>query len=213
MRNSPRTPHSRLYCSLVTLSLIFAAFYMALPVFSAPQDTKDKSPQASEFTRSCTPVIAKTKPAKSATRPAMSPSDPSEGELRDCLEVQATPIEIREFLQSLAPKQRGTTTQQQTSGDLWTFVRHLEKDELSQFAKTDIVGGRIMWTEGKALVAVKTEKRADDFTRVQITARFQGRGQTSLPLARPTDWWPLASKRTLEGSMIAALESHFGLGH
>jgi hypothetical protein len=213
MGNSPRTAHSKNCCGSVTLSLVLAVFCMALPVSSAPQDTKATPPEALVSTRPCAPVITGTKPANSTAMPAMSPADPPEGGLGACLEVQATPIEIREFLQSLARQQRRTTRQQQTSSDLWTFVRHLEKEELSLYAKTDILGGRFTWREGKAFVAVKTAEVADPFIRVQITARFQGRGQTSLGFARPTDWWQLATKGTLESGMLAALESHFGSGH
>jgi hypothetical protein len=208
-----RTAHSKTCCGLVTLSLVLAVFCMALPVSSAAQEAATKPPQASRFTRSCTPVTAGREPAKSTRKVVNSPADPSEGGLGACLEVQATPLQIREFLQSMAHEQRWKIGQQQTSSDLWTFVRHLEKEELSQYAKTDVLGGRITWTEGKAIVAVKTEEAAGALTRVQITARFQGHGQTSLRFARPTDWWPLATKGTLESSMIAALESHFGSGH
>ena len=98
----------------------------------------------------------------------------------------------------------------QTSGDSISFYRLLDKDELSQVARTDILGGRITWTEGKAYVMARTSNVGDGFTRVSISARIQGRGQTSAPFARPSDLWPLVSKGTLEGSMIAALESRFG---
>jgi hypothetical protein len=96
-----------------------------------------------------------------------------------------------------------------SSADTWTFTRYLEKEELAQTAKTDVLGGRVTWTEGKAFVQVKTSDAADGFTRVEVFARFQGHGQTSVRFARPTDLWPLTSKGILESGMIAALEDHF----
>jgi hypothetical protein len=213
MGNAPGIAYSKNCCEFVMLSLIFSVFCIARPVFSAPHDAKTKPPQAALSARPCPPVVASAKSAKSMKRPSKIPADASEGGVDACLEVRATPIEIREFLQSLAREQRWTPRQQQTSSDLWTFVRRLEKGELSLYAKTDILAGRVTWTEGKALVSVEMEQTADALTRIEIKARFHGRGQTSLPLARPTDWWPLVSRVTLEDSMIAALEGHFGLGH
>jgi hypothetical protein len=125
------------------------------------------------------------------------------------LEIQAKPADIFDFLQGTLKEEGRSIGVQQRSGNTWSYVKHLEKNELERFARTDILGGRITWTEGKATVTVGVEDGGDGFARVTVSARFQGHGQTSLPLQRPTDWWPLASKGTLEGGLIAALESHF----
>lgn len=213
MGNYSHTEYSKTHRGLIALISIPLLFAVTPPASTAPQDSDAKLLRASGSTRHCTPTIAATKPAKSTAKLANSPADPSEGGMVACLEIQATPIEIQEFIQSLASEHGRTPAQLHTHGDTSTFVRHLEKDELLQYAKTEILAGHITWTEGKAFLEVKVGETADDFTRVQITARFQGHGQTSLALARPTDWWPLASKGTLEGGMIAALESHFSSGH
>jgi hypothetical protein len=126
-----------------------------------------------------------------------------------CLEVKGDPIELQEFLQALIRDQKWRIGQEQASAESWSFVRYLEPEELARFAHTEILGGRIAWTEGKVGVQVMTAKAAEGFTRVQVTAKFQGKGNTNERLARPTNIWPLASKGILEGSMIAALESHF----
>jgi hypothetical protein len=153
-------------------------------------------------TRPCIPKPPEEKPMKvSATAAAETASA--------CLEIHAKPADIFDFLKDMLKEQGRSIGVQQRSGNTWSYVRHLEKNELEQFARTEILGGRIAWTEGKARVTVGTEDAGDGFARVNVAASFQGQGETSLPLQRPMDWWPLASKGTLEGGLIAALESHF----
>jgi hypothetical protein len=128
---------------------------------------------------------------------------------RCCVDVHATPVEVREFLRSHARDLRWKIGPEMSSEKTWTFTRSLEKEELEQTARTDAFGGHVAWTEGKAFVEVRTSDAADGFTRVEVSARFQGHGQTSARFARPTDLWPLVSRGTLESGMIAALEDHF----
>lgn len=126
-----------------------------------------------------------------------------------CVELRASPLAIHDFFSEYIREQKWKAGKGVSSADGWTITRFLEKEELEHVARTDVLGGRVTWTEGKALVEIKTSDARDGFTRVQILTKFQGRGQTTLELARPSDWWPLASKGTLESDMIAALQSHF----
>ena len=128
---------------------------------------------------------------------------------RSCVEVRATPTEVRDFLRSHARELRWKIGPETISANTWTFTRYLEKEELAQTARTDAFRGRVTWTEGKAFVEVKTSDAPDGFSRVEVSARFQGHGQSSERFARPTDLWPLPSRGTLESGMIAALEDHF----
>ena len=126
-----------------------------------------------------------------------------------CAEVRATPAAVREFLRSQVKELKWKIGPEMSSANTWTFTRHLEKEDLAQTAKTEGFRGRVTWTEGKAFVQVKMSDAEDGFTRVEIAARFQGHGQSSERLARPTDLWPLVSKGTLESGMITALQGHF----
>lgn len=126
-----------------------------------------------------------------------------------CMEVRATSLAIREFFAGYVREQKWNAGKGVSPPDGWTFTRFLEKEELAQVARTDVLGGRMTWTEGKAFIEIKTSDAGDGFTRVQILTKFQGRGQTTIGFARPSDWWPLASKGTLESDMLAALQSHF----
>jgi hypothetical protein len=186
------------------------AFVAVLAGPAAAQEVPDKATSPKAATRPCaataTPAAQPTKSSKPKKK--KTASEPIET-IAVCLEVQSPPLEIQEFLQAFVRDQGWKVGEGQVSEDSWMFVRYLAKDEMAQVAKTDILGGRIMWKEGKAVVHVMTTEVSEGFTRVQISARFQGRGQTPDQFEQPSDFWPLASKGTLEGSMIAALENRF----
>lgn len=190
-----------------TLSSLLCALAMTRGV-AAQSTAADSKPQPAA-TRSCAPAAAETTSSEKPNHPN-APGASTQGDIApSCLEVKAKPLEIQEYLKVVVSEKRWTISQAQSSGDSFSFFRLLDKDELSQVARTDILGGRITWTEGKAFVMARTTNVGDGFTRVNISARIQGRGQSSKTFARPSDLWPLVSKGTLEGGMIAALESRF----
>lgn len=130
-----------------------------------------------------------------------------------CAEIHAAAPQVRRWLHTYVREEKWRIVREEDSADTWTFVRSLEKDELAQLARTDMLGGRIAWTSGKATVTVKTSDAGNGYVRVQIAARFVGRGQAPQNFARPSDFWPIASRKTLEGGMIAALQSNFHSQH
>src|ERR1700730_12448695 len=75
---------------------------------------------------------------------------------RSCAQVRATPNEVREFLRDHARESRWKIGQEMSSANVWTFARHLEREELAQTAKTEAFGGHVTWTDGQAFVEVKT---------------------------------------------------------
>jgi hypothetical protein len=190
-----------------TLSSLLCALAMTRGV-AAQSSAADSRPSAAA-TRPCAPAAAETKPSDRLKPPDAAPANSQKDTLTSCLELRATTLDIQDYLKTMVREKRWTIAQMQTSGDSFSFYRLLDKDELSQVAKTDILGGHITWTEGKAFVMARITNLGDGFARVIISARIQGRGQSSQPFARPSDLWPLVSKGILEGSMIAALESHF----
>jgi hypothetical protein len=66
----------------------------------------------------------------------------------------------------------------------------------------------VNWTDGKAIVQVRTRELDGGFSRVEISARFQGSGQNVDRFAPPRDSWDLESNGALEKNLIAALEAH-----
>ena len=197
---SCRTAAAGLFCAMAAFS------FLVCP--GAAQVANDSPAQSSGLTRPCKAVTPDAKPVKNPKNPAKGAADIPEETAPACLEVKWSGLEVQEFLQSFVREQAWTVGQQHSGEDLWTFVRLLDGEELLRMAKTEIAGGRITWTEGKGFVAVRTSDAKEGFTRVQISARYQGHGETKDSFAGPTSLWPLLSNGTLESSMIAALESH-----
>jgi hypothetical protein len=161
------------------------------------------NPQSPARTRPCS-SNARLSPGSKAANESLKTKS---AETPACLEAKGEPIELQEFLRAFIRDQKWRIGPEQASAEGVNFVRYLEPDELARLAHTEILGGRIAWTEGKVAVRVTTSQAADGYTQVQITAKFQGKGNAKERFARPADLWPLASRGTLEGSMIAALES------
>jgi len=125
-----------------------------------------------------------------------------------CLEAKGSALEIQEFFQSYVREQAWRFGEEKIVADGWLFARYLDKNELLQFAREGLFAARVKWSEGKAYVQVTTRELDDGFTRVEITARFQGAGQSVDRFAPPRDSWDLDSNGTLEQGLIAALEAH-----
>ena len=92
--------------------------------------------------------------------------------------------------------------------DSWTFLRNLERYELLSYTKSDADTVRVTWTSGKAFVQARTAQLQDGFTRVQISARFQGYGQSSDRFVPAKESWHLDSNGTLESQLLFALQTH-----
>jgi hypothetical protein len=196
---------------LRALSLFLCTLAMTRCV--AAQSPSGDSTQTAAAMRPCAPAALESTPAEKAKHPDGAPANTQKDIPPSCLEVRATTLDIQDYLKTLVREKRWTIAQAQTSGDSFSFYRLLDKDELAQVARTEILGGRVTWTEGKAFVMARLTDAGDGFARVIISARIQGRGQSSEHFARPSDLWPLVSKGTLESAMIAALESHFRSQH
>jgi len=125
-----------------------------------------------------------------------------------CLDAKSPAMDIQEYLQSYVRKQGWRFGEEKIVADGWVFARYLEKDELLQFAKEGIFAGRVKWSEGKALVQVSTRELDGGFTRVEVSARLQGIGQSMDRFAPPKDTWDLDSTGALEKTLITALDTH-----
>jgi hypothetical protein len=193
--------------AVCVLALSIFACALAINRRVAAQGPSADTTRATGATRLCASTAAETTPSNNAKHPDTATLNTQVDIAPSCLEIKATALEIQEHLKAIVREKRWTIGQAQTSADSYSFYRLLDRDELTEVAKTEILGGRITWTEGKAFVMARITDAGDGFTRVIVSARIQGRGQTAEHFARPSDLWPLVSKGTLEGGMIAALES------
>ncbi|HEX4543958.1 MAG TPA: hypothetical protein VH114_12380 [Candidatus Acidoferrum sp.] len=169
---------------------------------SIAQEPTDKPTAAASTVRPCSAPPArknKTK-AKGAAR--------VEEFAFACLEAKGSPLEFQEFFQSYVRAQSWQISEERIVEDGWIFSRSLSKDELLQFAKEGPLSGRVNWTAGKALVQVRARELDGGFSRVEISARFQGGGQNVDRFAPPRDSWDLESNGALEKNLIAALDAH-----
>ena len=96
---------------------------------------------------------------------------------------------------------------------LTTALRSIEPEELRRIAVTKTCGDRIRWVEGRAQLMISLSPGKEESTRIEIKARILAKGETSLPLMRPSDWWPVSSSGRLEGDIVVALEAHCQTGY
>ncbi|HYL83963.1 MAG TPA: hypothetical protein VE263_07000 [Candidatus Angelobacter sp.] len=186
------------------LTFLFLAHALCAPC--AAQDQADKPPNAvaASVSRPCSlPGVDPKHKDKPKTK-AASRSQPASA----CLEAMGSPVDLLEFFQAFVREQRWGIDDERIAEDTWIFSRYLDKDELLQFAKEGLLAGRVQWTGGKALVAITAHEVKGGFTRVEVSARFQGGGQSVDRFAPPRDTWDLDSTGALEKILIAALETH-----
>jgi len=126
-----------------------------------------------------------------------------------CLELRATTLDVQEYLQSYIRKKQWRIADETMSEDFWAFSRELDKEELLAFTKPDPKNAEVHWSGGKALIRISTQELSDGFHRTVIRADFRGFGETADHFAQPKPWWDLDSNRSLENSLISALQSYF----
>ncbi len=127
-----------------------------------------------------------------------------------CMEIKGEPIEVQEFLQTMAREQAWRIGENLASEDTWTFVRYFSADELENYADTKVLIETVKFTSGKAAVAVRTTDVGQGYVRVQITARFQGEGKSADRFSgQPATVWPLNSRGKMEKEMTAALQERY----
>lgn len=192
------------FCAL--LILLVAG---ALETRSAAQEpvppAADKATNEVAGSRPCPSRSAHSSPKdKSKTKSAASSKEP----VSTCLEAKGTPVDLQEFFQTYVREQRWRIRGEKIAEDAWIFSRFLDKDELAQLVKEGPLAGRVKWVEGKALVQIETHELEGGFTRVEVSARFQGGGESLDRFAPPRDSWNLDSNGTLEKILMVALEAH-----
>lgn len=132
--------------------------------------------------------------------------------LPSCIEVQDSAISIQEYLQSVVREFRWNIGDEQASEELWSFTLYLGADAAAAFTKPP-TDPRIAWTGGKATVNVRTSSLPDGFTRVIVTAKFDGFGEPEDKFAPQRSSWPLPSSGVLESKLTEAARNRSTTGH
>lgn len=127
-----------------------------------------------------------------------------------CTELKGQAIEVQEFLQNTAREQAWHIGENRASEDTWSYVRYLSPEELDKFTDTKVLIESVNFSSGKAAVTVRTTDLTDGYVRVQISAHFQGEGQSNDKISpQPATIWPLTSKGVLEQDLVSALQSAY----
>lgn len=193
----------------MTLRNFRSALLFSLLAFgsvSAHAQQPASPPSAANF-RDCTanPVLAPSAKSSRKSKPPVSLEIPPA-----CLELKGESLEIQEFLQSIIREFQWRTGESRASEDSWNFVRYLGAEELQLTADTQVPNVPVVFAHGKAAVTVRTTGLSAGWTRVQITALFQGEGKSSsAAVSQPGTVWPLKSKGVLESQLLDALKSRF----
>lgn len=124
-----------------------------------------------------------------------------------CTELKQNTLLTQEYLQKYVREHNWNVDDEEISEDTWTFSVLLGKDELGAYTKTS-PELKVAWKSGKAVVNVRTTELPDGFTRLTISAEFDGFGEPEDEFAQKRDSWPLPSNGVLEASLISAVKNH-----
>lgn len=158
-------------------------------------------PGANWATRECKTVSPS--PKKSArkgkkTTPQVDSTDA-------CLEVGAASLDVQERLQAVVRNGRWNISDEDIDQFFWTFSVQLTRNELVADTKPDAAAAQMEWTGGKALVMVQTSNLSGGYTRLTVSAKFDGFGESVDKFAPERASWKLKSNGRLEAGLIAEL--------
>jgi hypothetical protein len=192
----------------IAMLIVMVASLSAIHAESA-QGSTPPNPAVDIASRPCkrTPDSKRSKGANKNR--SKKPGDESANSTSQCIEVHSTAIDVQEYLQAQGREEKWNLSDEHVAEDAWTFSRKLEKDELVRFTKQEASTEHVSLTSGAAFVRVGTVELDDGFVRVQVTARFEGYGQSADRFAPPKESWPLNSNATLENQLISILGRHF----
>ena len=186
--------------SVIIMVLVFGWLQASGPA----QEPAEKPATEAALTRAC-PASTTNRPAKSKPQPkAAHPKEP----VSVCVEAKGSAMDLQDFFESYARRQRWRIADERYAEDSWIFSRTLDKDELLLYTKEGPLAGRVHWTEGKAVIQIIVRQQDGGFARVEITARFQGGGDSVDRFAPARESWDLDSNGALEKELVAALEVH-----
>jgi hypothetical protein len=174
------------------------------------QSSGPQKPADGVVARPCNSIPAGSKRKKGTNKTRnQKPGEETGDTASTCIEVHSTALDVQEYLQAQGREEKWNLGNEHVAQDAWTFSRKLERDELLHFTKQDVNAQPVDWTSGAAFVQVSIQELDDGFVRVQISARFEGYGQSADRFAPPKEAWPLSSNFTLESQLIFILGKHF----
>ena len=148
---------------------------------------------------------------KASKRKSKSPGPANAGVT--CLEVRATPLSVQEHLQAFVREQKWRVGDEDIGESFWTFSVALRTGELLGYAKTDSTNERVQWRAGKALVSVRSTDLSNGYTRVILSAHFDGYGDPGDDFSIKRESWALISNGRLETTLAGALRARFEAAH
>jgi len=194
--------------AIALVILVFAA--LSVSRAKTTIDFAPRSPSVDSLARPCNNTPIGSKPSKGTKKNGKKDlGDAGADSAGACIEVRSRALEIQEYLQAYGREQKWNLSDEHVAEDAWTFTRKLEREEFLRYTKNDANTDRVKWTSGVAFVQVKTVDLGEGFVRVQVSAHFQGYGQSLDRFAPPKEFWPLISNGTLENQLISALEAHY----
>jgi len=196
---------------IVLGALSLLVFFSTFETRGAAQEPSDKTTASVASVRPCPADSMNSKPARETKKKGKGAGS---NEIPPaCVEVQTPALDVQDFFQSFVREQTWRIGEENVAEEAWSFYRYMDKGELLRFSKEGPFAGRVNWTQGKALIQVRTRELEKGFTRVEVAARFRGYGQSVDRFAPPKDSWLLESNGTLEKTLISALESHLNSQH
>lgn len=130
-----------------------------------------------------------------------------------CIELHASALEAQEYLQKFVRERHWTILDELVSEDVWNFSVELTKPELSNYTKPEPDHALMNWRGGRASVRVSAKDLPDGYTRVEVSARFEGFGESEDQFATKRVSWPLKSSGTIESLLVSAVQSHANATH
>lgn len=181
--------------------------YLLLTSGAAPQILSNDS-----ITRPCKTIAAERtgtrKTPQKKKRGTREISQPVQG----CLELRQSALDVQEYMQKFVREQDWQAGDEQAGEDAWTFAIHLDAEKLHRYTKT-FADPKMHWRGGRGLVQVLTMEQKDGYTRVVISARFDGFGESEDTFSIKRESWAMESNGILESILISALELHMKAAH
>ena len=129
-----------------------------------------------------------------------------------CIEIHRSALLVQESSQKIVRDFQWSVIDEQATEDFWNFSFAISADELVAYTRPLKEMG-VSWTAGKASVNVQTLELPGGYTRVLISAKFDGYGTQEDSFAPKQQSWPLSSNGALESKIADAIRDHFKPAH
>lgn len=129
-----------------------------------------------------------------------------------CIEIHQPALLVQELSQKIVRDLQWKVVDEQATEDFWNFSIAISADELVAYMMPS-KELRVSWTSGRASVNVQTAELSGGYTRVLISAKFDGYGVQDDSFAPKHESWPLSSNGALEAKIAGAISEHFKAVH